>query len=402
MKYTPSLLSLLLATSVPAMAESDTLSERLVQLENELKEVRQQLKNTAPSPSENPVKIGGAVRFQYALKDYDEDDKDRGGDLDFDVFRIDFNSQVGDVKLSAQYRWYQYMDVVHHAYLGYDFNEQWEGRIGITQVPFGILSFNSNSYFFSTNYYVGLEDDYDAGITLTGKFDNHDLRLAFFKTDEMGGLDGFVTDRTGRYSYDIVGTRDINSEGIYDTPAEGLADSNTLNIRYAYQLDNTEIGVSLLYGGLEGESGSAGEHTAYALHVKSQIDKIGIMFQYTDYEYDLDEQSDFVTVGAYSFYDSIPAAADLYNLNVSYSLPVSIGPINHLKFYNDFNIMTNKSGDLEEDTVMNVTGVEVTSGNLYTLIDFAIGKNQPFLGGSLAGDSDEWNKRFNINFGYYF
>ena len=64
--------------------------------------------------------------------------------------------------------------------------------------------------------------------------------------------------------------------------------------------------------------------------------------------------------------------------------------------------MTDKSGDLKEDTVMNVTGVMVTSGNLYTLIDFASGKNQPFLGGSLAGDSDKTNSRFNINFGFYF
>ena len=51
---------------------------------------------------------------------------------------------------------------------------------------------------------------------------------------------------------------------------------------------------------------------------------------------------------------------------------------------------------------MNVTGVMVTSGNLYTLIDYAIGQNQPFIGGSLAGDSDETNSRLNINFGYYF
>jgi hypothetical protein len=36
------------------------------------------------------------------------------------------------------------------------------------------------------------------------------------------------------------------------------------------------------------------------------------------------------------------------------------------------------------------------------LIDYAIGQNQPFIGGNLAGDSDETNSRLNINFGYYF
>ena len=52
------------------------------------------------------IKVGGAVRFQYGIKDYDEDDKDRGGDFDFDTFRLDVNGSIGDVKLSAQYRWY--------------------------------------------------------------------------------------------------------------------------------------------------------------------------------------------------------------------------------------------------------------------------------------------------------
>ncbi|MEY8214756.1 MAG: carbohydrate porin, partial [Colwellia sp.] len=104
----------------------------------------------------------------------------------------------------------------------------------------------------------------------------------------------------------------------------------------------------------------------------------------------------------YAFYDTIPASAKIYNLNLSYSLPVEMGPITNLTFYNDYNLMTDKSGGLKEDTMMNVTGVLVTSGNLYTLIDYAIGKNQPFLGGSLAGDSDETNSRININFGFYF
>ena len=64
--------------------------------------------------------------------------------------------------------------------------------------------------------------------------------------------------------------------------------------------------------------------------------------------------------------------------------------------------MTNKSGDFDNDTIMNVLGVGVTSGNLYTQIDFITAQNQPFIGGSLAGDSDDTNTRLNINFGYYF
>jgi len=399
MKISSIAMAIIASTSFSLMANASESTE-LAEVKQELKQIKQQLAKDSAAKDAS-IKVGGAVRFQYGIKDYDEDDKDRGGDFDFDVFRLDFNGTIGDITLSAQYRWYQYMDAVHHAYVAYQFDENWQGQVGITQVPFGNLTYNSNSFFFSTNFYVGLEDDYDAGLSFIGDYDKHDIRIAFFKTDEMGGIDGYVGDKTGRYSYDIVGTRNPG-EGIYDSPQQGLADDSTFNLRYAYKFDSFEVGASLLSGGIEGEDGNAGDHNAYAFHAKGNIDNFGVMFQYTDYEYDLDDGSDFVTVGAYAFYDTIPASATIYNLNLSYSLPVEIGPITNLTFYNDYNLMTDKSGDLKEDTMMNVTGVMVTSGNLYTLIDFAIGQNQPFLGGSLAGDSDETNSRLNINFGYYF
>ncbi|GIU17120.1 hypothetical protein TUM4261_36400 [Shewanella sp. c952] len=43
----------------------------------------------------------------------------------------------------------------------------------------------------------------------------------------------------------------------------------------------------------------------------------------------------------------------------------------------------------------------VTTSSLYTHFDFVITESQPFIGGTMVGDGDT-NKRFNINFGYYF
>lgn len=409
MKYSPPLLGALLACSAPGFADTkDSTSQRISELEQQIAQLKQQVEQPVEKPasaakdSAPQIKIGGAVRFQYSYEDYNENNRDRGGDFDFDVFRLDVNGSIGDVTLSAQYRWYQYMDVVHHAYVGYQLTDEWQGQLGITQVPFGILDYNSNSFFFSSGFYAGLEDDFDTGISFIGKFDNHDLRLAFFKNDELGGIDGYVSNRLDRYSYDVVGVRDFNSEGIYDYPALTMAESNTFNARYAYNIGNTEVGVSIQRGDLAGFSDSVGDHSAYAIHAKSQLDNIGIMFQFSDYEYDLDNGSDFVAVGAYSFTDTIPAAAKLYNLNLSYALPVDFGPVTNLKFYNDFNLMTDKSGDFKEDTLMNVIGVAVSAGGIYSYIDLISAKNQPFIGGSMAGDNDDWNTRLNINVGYYF
>jgi len=408
MKTSIPVLGLLLASSTTAFAATETTKiERLEQLEKQVAELKKEVStNTKTTTDLTPkIKIGGAVRFQYSYEDYDDDNKDRGGDFDFDVFRLDVNGSIGDVKLSAQYRWYQYMNVVHHADVAYQFTDNWEGKVGITQVPFGNLNYNSNNFFFSSGYYAGLEDDYDAGLSFTGKYDKHDIRVAYFLNDEKGGVDGYSGDKTHRYSYDVVGIRDFaGGEGIYSAPTQEMGESNTINLRYSYNFfDNTEVGVSLLSGDLEGGSGvgSVGDHTAYAFHVNSKIENIGIMFQVSEYEYDLDNGSDAVAVGAWAFYDTIPTEATSYNLNLSYSQSVSLGPITNLTYYNDYNLVTDKSAGLD-DTTMNATGVAISAGGVYAYVDFVVAKNQPFLGGTLVGNADDWNKRLNINIGYYF
>ncbi len=94
---------------------------------------------------------------------YDEGNKNRGGDFDFDLLRLDFRGTVGDVSLNAEIRFFDYMTAVKKAYVAYQLDELWQAQLGITQVPFGNWPYNSNNYFFSSNYYLGLEDDHDLG-----------------------------------------------------------------------------------------------------------------------------------------------------------------------------------------------------------------------------------------------
>jgi hypothetical protein len=136
-----------------------------------------------------------------------------------------------------------------------------------------------------------------------------------------------------------------------------------------------------------------------------------IQLQATEYEYDMDPimlddgtmfQPGRMTVGAYDFYDTIASEATTYTGNVAYSLPVNWGPVSNLTFYNDYSLITDKSASLE-DTWMNVTGVAVSAGGLYTYIDLILAENQPFIGGTMDSTTEPGtNTRFNINFGYYF
>ncbi|MES9826136.1 MAG: carbohydrate porin [Candidatus Thiodiazotropha endolucinida] len=351
------------------------------------------------------IKVGGAVRLQYSNERYNEGNRERSGDFDFDIFRLNLDGTIGDVILSAEWRWFQYMNVVHHAWFGYDFSEQTQGQLGIHKVPFGVLPYNSHNFFFSSNYYVGLEDDYDAGIKFLHKTGPWDLRFGFYLNDEQGGADGYVDNREDRYSYDVVGYR-VAGEGTFDEPANILAENNTWNARVAYQLEMSdklkiELGASGQFGLLHDGSDKVGDHNAYAIHLVGDYGPWNLQLQATTYEYDVDDGADLMAVGAYSFYDTIPAQADTYTANIAYSLPVAWGPITNLTFYNDYSLITNKSANLD-DTWMNVLGVAVSAGGLYTYIDFISAENQPFIGGTIGSDSGETEHRFNINLGYYF
>ncbi|MEX2516963.1 MAG: carbohydrate porin [Gammaproteobacteria bacterium] len=235
------------------------------------------------------ITVGGAVRAQYSVEDFNAGNRDRAGDFDFDTLRINLDGSLGDVLLSAEYRFYQFMNVIHHAWVGYDFTDTLQGQVGIHQVPFGVLPFNSHNFFFSSNYYLGLEDDYDMGVKFIYDEQTWNLQFAFYKNDEQGSMDGFVSDRSDRYSFDVVGFRDPG-EGIFANP---IGETNTFNARAAYTFAHaenyfTEIGVSGQYGNLHDGNTSAGDNIAYAAHINGVYDRWNLQLQAARYDYDMD------------------------------------------------------------------------------------------------------------------
>jgi len=380
---------------------------------------KEEANNVAKTDKANQgIEIGGAVRYQYTWSDYDEDNESRGGDVDFNLFRLDLDGQLGDFILSAQYRWYDYMDVVHHAWIGYELEENQMFKLGIQEVPFGNFPQSANSFFYSTAFFVGLQADFDTGLNWT--FDNNDYRfdIGFFPNDELGGVDGWVDDRKDRYSFDVLGVR-LPGESISAAPTAALGEHNTVNLRAAkkFTLDSfttIEPGVSYQKGklsqngkwsdieGLGHTNTHIGTHSSWAAHLALDWKKLNLRLQYAGYDYDIDNYDvQQLIVGSYNFYGSIPASADTWLINVAWEQPVNLGPINKIKFFNDYSQMINKSGNLE-DTWMNSTGMIISAGPLYTYVEWFRAKNQPFIGGSLVGNSSEHNERVNVNLGFYF
>ncbi len=346
------LLALSVTTACPIVADAAALSSdtnprdataQLQQLQQQMQILQRQFAQfSEPSASVGDVSepippaqsqvdgivVGGAVRTNFSYTSYDHGNKNRGGDFDFDLLRLDFRGSVADLSLKAEIRFFDYMTTVKQAYIGYALTPLWQLQLGITQVPFGNWPYNSNNYFFSSNYYLGLEDDHDLGLLFKRQLSDHwQLALGFFKNDELGGIDGYVSDKTDDYSYDVVGLRSVTDD-IFSIPDRPIAETNSWVSRFGYHLHQgalqSELGFSALVGQLHTGRFHAGDYRAYALHLTSRFQRWQLQLQHSQYHYRLDDVQR-VAVAAYGFYDSIAAKATSATVNLAYDVPVKWG-----------------------------------------------------------------------------
>ena len=95
--------------------------------------------------------------------------------------------------------------MLREGWIGYRFNDSHRLQIGLTTVPFGVLPYTGNNYFFNLNYYAGLEDDADMGIKYLFHKDRWELSLAYFQNADLSGTGGDSELSASRYAYDIAG-----------------------------------------------------------------------------------------------------------------------------------------------------------------------------------------------------
>lgn len=349
------------------------------------------------------LKIGGALRFNYNLSSWKEGQKDRGGDFGYDMFRVNVNGSYQGIYVDAEYRLYSRSfggGFLKQGWLGYRFNEKEEIQVGLTQVPFGIQQYNSHNWFFNLTYYFGLEDDHDMGVKYVHIDDKFEYNLAFFKNAEELRFGGTSEVSPDRYSYDVVGR---NKE------------VNQFNGKLIYKFGDSiknRLGTSVQYGGLYNlDTDKTGTHYGLALHYEMFYKNWNLKLQAMNIDHDPEnlpgESREIIKMGAYGFPYEVASDFNIYTIAVSKSIPVELGPISNIQFYNDFGYQ-DKKVDSFEDSFMNVTGMLITAGQVYTYVDYAAGYNQSWLGGNFVddfstGNTDaKWEARFNINIGYYF
>lgn len=343
---------------------------------------------TAANPAAEPyVDLGGAVRFNYGWLDYAPTNG-----LQLELLRADIKAGAGPLYASAQYRWYDGFDAVHHAYVGWNVSEETSVQAGIQQVPFGLLPAAAQSFWFGSGYYLGIEDDYDVGIVFNHQDGAHQWHAGWFAGDEYG-----TGARSDRYSFDVAQTATLP-----------YRERDRAHLRY----EHTRVwaGGELLLGGsaftgrVENvQTGRRYGHHGAAVHAQWKRDGWTTQLQWARYRYDIPGER--IAMSAFLAPFEIAKEADVPTANVAYSFGKQRW-LDDVTCYNNLSLTlpVHRSPNLHESW-QNVTGCSIQKGAMLTYADWIAGRNMWFAGGDGVGIDDGatgWHSRFNLNIGFYF
>jgi hypothetical protein len=377
----------------------------------------------AQDAAASPLKIGGAIRFNYVYKSWQEEKPN--GFFGLDTARLEIKYDDGRVIGSAQYRYNHFPNgqggywqhFLHHGWAGLRFDDKSTLHVGLDRNPFGLSPFASNNFYESIAFYAGFEDKYDLGVTYASAPGPLEWQLGFYPRDggSYGGGDN-TAGASNRYSYNIVPDDDEQGYGTGQHDRE----RNTLIGRLAWHLGDKrqhEVGVSALTGDIRNGAGQDSRRRALAVHYRGAYGPVGVMLEALRYDYrtrhtaaqtygGLDPNS-FVMLGAFGYPYPLATKGDIVIANVSYDLPGKLGPFGGFKVYNDYSVLRKRVAGYR-DSVQNVTGMSFAAGKWFFYADFMLGKHHPYMSpdfGGLASTSarhDGSTRRVNLQAGYYF
>ncbi len=406
------------------VALADTADEDVVSVFDDEDDEDTASAESAPQSDEPSlsVDLNGSLRFNVLFRDYGKasegptiDNALSDGGFTFDTFRIGASGSYGDLIFDAEYAIYPESFgglYLHHGWVGYEFSDARQIQVGVSQVPFGIQPYASSSWFFNNTYYVGLEDDYDAGIKALYQANGWDIQGAFYLNPEQTTF--FAGADADRYSYDVVPS---GGGGNLLASPRNISEANQFNAKVAYSFDHgglgfTKVGVSAQRGQLLNQTTDETDwHAAYALHLQGRYGGFEAKLEFAQQELNPPSVEDdrFVVMGAYASPYRVASEHNVYSSSLAYHIPVNAGPISEIKPYYDFSQVT-KEVDNWNDNVSHDIGFLTSAGPLFIYTDLNISKghpfNQPFdstFAGALAQQNDnEWRTAFNVNIGVYF
>ena len=393
----------------------------------------------APAPKKSPIKVGGAMRVNYAYGSYGSEDNphrrgEKIGDVDLEIFRLNADLDYHNIISRLEYRWYDAYSMIHTAWLGYKLGDSGTVKVGIVRVPFGPTAYGvSTSWFFDQHFYVGLADDMDLGIRWSDTFDKLTLDAAYYLQGEFQTDGGSLA--SSLYSYDVVRWEEqADAKGNVEWGAgeNGFDEQHQINLRAIYALENiADVGVSLQYGLLKGTNVGAddsGNHYAFSAHAKNTVADFTLFSQFSYYAHNITDKTpwgtgDLIPMGAYDFAWPVASQGLIPALSLRYGgIDTSgISWIDSVTPYVEWSTIFKTVDAYNPSTLITIGASWTVLGALYVYSDLALADGNFFVGNKTAdgkvegygniydgaGDfgangNNAWNLRLNFNFGYYF
>lgn len=427
-------LSAAFATPVLAQETEAELKARIQKLESELIKTKQALskakkesaKTAAPATEEKPntdmlfdvaggkLKVGGAIRVNYVIGDYNKTVDgapsraiDEGGTILFDTYRVNLDYTNGNVVGKFEYRFYDGYNFLHTGWLGYNYDNGSQVQVGVNRVPFGPGAYGvSQSWFFDQHFYLGLSDDMDLGVKYSWADGAWAWDAAYYARDE-GSYQGTSNSGT-RFSYDIVP----------DDNGDGFEERNQVNVRGIYSTKvagtDAEIGLSAQYGQLaaRGAFNDDGDQYAVSGHMVNKWNNWTLASQLTYYKFDVQQNGvdlPLIRNGAYNFTTQVASEGIVPAVSLSKYIPTpSIGWLSYAIPYVEFSSIIKRESGFNDSHLLSLGTALGTADGWYTYAEYVLSTGNDFIGGEAGGNrlgdnlDDRIQRRFNINFGYYF
>ncbi len=379
----------------------------------------------------SPIKIGGAMRVNYAYGTYGDEDNphprgEKIGDADLEIFRLNADLDYQNIISRIEYRWYDSYSMIHTAWLGYNLGDMGTVKAGVVRVPFGPTAYGvSNSWFFDQHFYVGLADDMDVGIRWDTTFDKLMLSVGYYTMSEPQTVGSSLA--SSRYSYDVVRQNTkVDSTGVVNEDPEkntedyenGYDEQHQFNLRAIYTLaDAADVGVSLQYGMLKGTNAGeddSGSHYAVSAHMKNTVADFTLYSQFSYYAHEITDDTfwgtgDLILMGAYDYPSLVASKGLIPSLSLRYGgIDTSaISWIDSVTPYAEWSTILKTVEDYNASTLVTLGASWTILSTLYIYSDVALTDGNFFVGnqGSNnfgANEDNVWNWRLNFNFGYYF
>ena len=392
-----------------------------------------------PAPKKSPIKVGGAMRVNYAYGSYGDADNphrrgEKIGDVDLEIFRLNADLDYNNIISRLEYRWYDGYSMIHTAWLGYKLSDSGTLKAGIVRVPFGPTAYGiSTSWFFDQHFYVGLADDMDIGIRWNDTLGALALDVAYYPMGEFQTDGGSLA--SSLYSYDVVRWEEkADAKGNVEWGAgeNGFDEQHQFNIRAIYALENiADIGVSLQFGLLKGTNvgnDDSGNHYAFSAHAKNTFADFTLFSQFSYYAHNITDKTpwgtgDLIPMGAYDFAWPIASTGLIPGLSLRYGGIDTSGVswIDSVTPYAEWSTILKTVDNYNPSTLVTLGASWTILGALYVYSDLALSDGNFFVGNRTAdgkvegygniytgaGDfgangNNAWNWRLNFNFGYYF